>query len=140
MFKSLNISSEWGNIKDCNKYLRSILNIWQWPVNDEPLNAFGTFELFSHFHKGIRCCYVLISKNELILNFLLCSRKHHSFFIPISKMYCSCYVKKIHHSCFLLISKMYCCFVPKWIVCSWHCRSHCGLFTYNILLSKLLCY
>ena len=41
--------SEWGNIKECNKYPRMVLNIQlsmdavgQWPVNDEPLNTFQT--------------------------------------------------------------------------------------------------
>ena len=40
--------SEWGNIKECNKNPRAILNRYTrtwWPVNDKPLNTFGTLEL-----------------------------------------------------------------------------------------------
>ena len=65
-WKSLNMCSEWGNIKECNKYPQT-----GWPVNDEPLNTLET----------------------IVLNFLLRS--------------------KIHHSWFLLICKMYHCFIPK---------------------------
>ena len=55
--KSLNMQNEWKNIKECNKYLHdSTYMRMRWPVNDEPLNTFGTLELL-----------FLISKKEFVL-------------------------------------------------------------------------
>ena len=94
--KSLNICSEWINIKERNKYMQT-----QWPVNDEPLNTFGTLELLFPISKKEFILVLFQFPKTIILNFVLRS--------------------KIHHSCFLLIFKMYCCFIPKWIVRSWCC-------------------
>ena len=73
----------------------------RWPVNDEPLNTFGTLELLFPLFKKEFVLVLFKFPKMIVLNLLRF---------------------KNHHSCFLLICKMYCCFIPKWIVCSWHCR------------------
>ena len=57
--KSLNMRSEWGNIKECNQFPRAILNIcWHVAKN------------------GICSCFVPVL-NTIVHNFLLCTKLHH---------------------------------------------------------------
>ena len=103
--KSLNMRSEYRNIKECKKNLHAIPNIRGCGGqlgNDEPLNTFGILELLFPISKKEFILVLFQFPKMIVLNFLL-----HS---------------KIHHSWFLLICKLYCCFAPKWIVGSWSWR------------------
>ena len=62
------------------------------PLNDEPLNTFGTLELLFPISKNEFVVVLSQFIKTIILNFFLRSKIHHSF---------------------LLIFKMYHCFVPK---------------------------
>ena len=58
--KSLNMRSEFGNIKECNKYPSALLNIHRWP------------DVVAK--KGICSCFVPIT---IVHNFLLWTKMHH---------------------------------------------------------------
>ena len=91
-WKSLNMRSEWGNIKEYNKYPCVVLNILG-RSGQLMMNPFQTLELLFPISKK-ECVLVLFQfPKSIVLNFLLRS--------------------KIYHSWFLLICKMYRCFVPK---------------------------
>ena len=62
-----------GNIKECNKYLRT----W-WPVNAEPLNIIQTLELLFPISKKEFVLVLFQFPKLIILNFLLRSKIHHS--------------------------------------------------------------
>ena len=94
--KSLNMHSEWGNIKECNKNPRAVQNIRG--HGDEPLNTFWTLELFFPISKKEFVLVLFQFPKIIVLNFLLRSKIHHSYFFLICKMYR---------------------LIPKWIVCSW---------------------
>ena len=71
-----------GNIKDCNKHPRTILNIhgpWmRWPVNDKPLNTFRTLELLFPIPKKELVLVLLQFPKMIVLNFLLRPKIYHS--------------------------------------------------------------
>ena len=70
--KSLNMRSEWGNLKECNKYPHVILNI----------RGRGG-------QTGIRSCFVPIP-NTIVHNFLICTKMLHlDMILFCSNMNCS---------------------------------------------------
>ena len=83
----------------------------QWPVNDEPLNTFGTLELLFP-----------ISKKEFVLVL---------FQFPNTIVVTSCYVPMHHLNMILFRSNM-----NRLFVVFPHLACHCALFTYNILPSE----
>ena len=83
-----------------------------WPVNDEPLNTFGTLELLFPISKKDFFSFFPIP-NTIIRNFLLCTKMHHLDMI------------------------LFCSNMNRSFMSLPHLAHHCALFTCNILLSEL---
>ena len=71
----------------------------RWPVNDKHLNTFRTLELLFPISKKEFVLVLFQFKKMIVLNFLLRSKIHHSWFFLICKMYRCLYPEWPHRQC-----------------------------------------